>query len=128
MYEVFKAAIMAGNWKLDDVFDRLQRCCAQGRLTVDEMTELEDLARSKVDTRDEVDVFAKLDELDRRVRALETGAAAPDTGSVDDFIDGKWYHTGDKVLFDGKTYTCIAPDGVVCVWSPEAYPTYWEVT
>ena len=127
MYEVFKAAITAGNWKLDEVRDRLHRCCAQGRLTVDEMTELEDLARSKVDPRDEVDVFTKLDELDRRVRALETGTAAPDAGSVDEFIDGKWYHNGDKVLFGGKTYTCIAPDGVVCVWSPAAYPTYWEV-
>lgn len=127
MYEVFKAAIVSGNWKLGEIRDRLQRCCAQGRLTVDEMTELEDLARSKVDPRDEVDVFTKLDELDRRVRALETGTATPDAGSIDEFTDGKWYTTGDKVLFGGKTYTCIAPKGKVCVWSPEAYPTYWEV-
>ena len=45
---------------------------------------------------------------------------------IDDFVVGKTYYKGDKVLFDGKIYECIAPDGVVCVWSPSDYPTYWK--
>ena len=34
----------------------------------------------------------------------------------------------DYVLFDGAIYTCIAPDGTVCVWSPLEYPQYWAKT
>lgn len=26
----------------------------------------------------------------------------------------------------GSVYTCIAPAGVVCTWSPDEYPAYWE--
>ena len=33
------------------------------------------------------------------------------------------YNTGDKVLFNGKKYTCKMDN---CVWSPETYPAGWE--
>lgn len=37
------------------------------------------------------------------------------------------YHTGDKVTWNDKHYTCIAPDGVACVWDPDTYPSYWQL-
>lgn len=40
---------------------------------------------------------------------------------------GKWYYNGDKITFEGVKYKCIAPDGVVCMWSPKEYPVYWEL-
>ena len=43
-----------------------------------------------------------------------------------EYVVGKWYYNGDKVSFKGKNYECIAPSGVVCTWSPEGYPTYWQ--
>lgn len=58
--------------------------------------------------------------IEERVTALENAAPAPA-----EYVAGTWYHRGDKVLFNDEVYTCIAPAGVVCVWSPVEYPTYW---
>lgn len=58
--------------------------------------------------------------LEERVLALEK------TVTVEPFVAGKWYYRGDKVSFEGATYTCVAPEGAVCVWSPGDYPVYWE--
>lgn len=59
--------------------------------------------------------------VDERLTALENAAPAPA-----DYVAGTWYYRGDKVLFNDEVYTCIAPVGVVCVWSPVEYPTYWS--
>lgn len=37
------------------------------------------------------------------------------------------YKNGDKVTYKNKKYLCIAPDGVACTWSPEEYPSYWQL-
>lgn len=42
------------------------------------------------------------------------------------YAPGTWYYRGDRVDFEGVMYTCVAPVGVVCVWSPLEYPTYWQ--
>lgn len=42
------------------------------------------------------------------------------------YVDGKWYYRCDKVTYNGKQYECTVPEGQVCVWSPEAYLTYWK--
>ena len=74
----------------------------------------------------------KLEELDKRVKALEEAKEDDTTeeGTEEDAAEyevGKWYYAGDKVSFNGKTDKCIAPNGVVCVWTPTEYPTYWEL-
>ena len=58
--------------------------------------------------------------IEERVTALENAAPAPA-----EYVAGTWYYRGDKILFNDEVYTCIAPVGVVCVWSPVEYPTYW---
>ena len=58
--------------------------------------------------------------LEERVRSLEK-TVLPGV-----YTAGTWYYRGDKVSFEGSGYTCIAPEGVVCVWSPVEYPQYWE--
>lgn len=57
-----------------------------------------------------------------RVAALEKAMPAPAA-----YVAGTYYYRGDKVTFAGAVYSCKAPDGVVCVWSPTEYPVYWEV-
>lgn len=47
--------------------------------------------------------------------------------NVQPFEVGKWYYRGDRVSFNDNVYKCVAPSGVVCVWSPVDYPQYWEV-
>ena len=55
-----------------------------------------------------------------RLAALERTIQAPD------YAPGTWYYRGDKVRLGGVMYTCVAPAGVVCVWSPTEYPAYWQ--
>ena len=55
-----------------------------------------------------------------RLNALERTVQAPD------YAPGTWYYRGDMVRFEDAVYTCVAPAGVVCVWSPAEYPTYWQ--
>lgn len=50
----------------------------------------------------------------------------PPTEEYPEFVVGKWYYNGDKCSFGGKNYTCTAPTGTVCVWSPTDYPAYWK--
>lgn len=59
--------------------------------------------------------------IEERVTALEKAAPAPA-----DYTAGTWYYRGDKMAFVGAIYTCIAPEGVVCVWSPAEYAAYWQ--
>ena len=46
--------------------------------------------------------------------------------SMQAYQSGTWYYRGDRVTFDEKVYICVAPAGVVCVWSPSEYPVYWQ--
>lgn len=57
--------------------------------------------------------------LEERVTALEKAAAYAA------YVPGTYYYRGDKVSLDGVNYVCVAPEGVVCVWSPKEYPAYW---
>lgn len=129
MYEIFVSVIEKGGYNLPDMLHRIRIFAAQGELTADEQKKLEALAREKVNTKDGVDLFKKVEELEQRVRTLEAkhGEADDPTGeAVTEFVVGKWYYAGDKVAFNGKTFECIAPAGVACVWSPTDYPAYWQ--
>lgn len=128
MFEVIKAAIEAGGYKLDAMLNRIHTFAAKGYISADQMAELEAMARGEANVSEEVSIFAKVAELEARIRALEMGAvsAPPSTEEYDEYATGKWYYNGDKVSFGGKNYVCTAPDGVVCVWSPVEYPAYWE--
>lgn len=72
-------------------------------------------------------MLEKLSDLDRRVKALENASAESEPAEeYPEYVAGKWYYKDDKITHSGKRYICIAPDGVVCVWSPEEYPAYWQ--
>lgn len=115
---------------MNEVFDlttmlaRIDYHHVHGNLTDDEREELVALARSKADPFGGMDVAAKLLELDERITKLEKGGDVP-SGDIDEYVPGKWYYAGDKVMFGGEAYECIAPKGVVCTWSPAEYPAYW---
>ena len=125
MYDVIRDVINTQRYVLADMLHKIDTLWAQGDLDDDQRTELIALAQGNADTAQEVNVLAKLEELEQRVRALETGST--EQGEVyPDYVAGKWYYKGDKITFEGGKYQCIAPDGVVCVWSPKEYPVYWE--
>lgn len=127
MYNVFLEA-MNETFDLTVILHKIDYHHIRGNLTDTEREELIALAREKANPYGGVDVMEKLQDLDNRVRALEGAKDDTDTETetVDEYVPGKWYRAGDRCTFNGIVYTCIAPDGVVCVWSPAEYPDYWE--
>ena len=128
MKEVFLLAIN-GTFDLTDMLGKIDTHHIAGNLTDTDREELIRKAREKADPMGGVDVMAKLQELEERVRTLEEAkATGGDTTeeTVPEYQVGKWYYNGDKVLFEGVVKTCTAPAGVVCTWSPAEYPAYWD--
>jgi hypothetical protein len=127
MYDVIKTVINEGNFVLGELLPKIDYFFAKGSLTESESADLKEKARSSAEPSKEADLFKKLMELEARVKKLEEGGVSNEVEStVEDFVVGKWYYNGNKCLWNGKVYTCIAPEGTVCVWSPTDYPAYWD--
>lgn len=127
MKSIFETAIKAGKFGLPTMLSRLNYHHVNGNLTDGEHAELCALARGTAKAAASVDVEQKLMDLDARLRALEQAVGSGSTGDdAPDYVSGKWYYQGDRVTYAGSVYTCTAPTGVACVWSPADYPAYWE--
>ena len=127
MFDVAKNVIQSGNYKLTEMLDKLTTLWMEGQLDNEQKDELTQMAKQSPDARAELDVLAKLEDLDRRVAALEAGeSGGGEAEEYPEYVAGKWYYNGGKMTYNGKRYTCIAPAGVVCVWNPDEYATYWE--
>ena len=126
MYDVIRDVINTRRYVLADMLHKIDTLWVQGDLDDEQRTELIALAQGNADMTQEVNVLTKIEELEQRVKALETGNTEPGE-AYPDYVAGKWYYSGDKITFEGGKYKCIAPDGVVCVWSPTEYPPYWEL-
>jgi hypothetical protein len=136
MYSIFESVINRGGYKLSEMLERIRMYAAEGRLTMNERDSLEKLAREHASVQDGIDMLGMLLEHEQRIRALELKVSgveeAPpaDNGGdtvIAEYVPGKVYYAGNVVSWNGKTYTCSAPEGTVCVWSPDEYPVYWEL-
>lgn len=126
MYSIVENVLKQGGYNLTDIIRKIEILWVKGSLTDDEKDRLFSIARNGAKAENSLDVLAKLDELEKRVRALEDNTDKPDAETYHEYEVGKWYYKGDKVSFEGENYVCIAPEGTVCVWSPKDYPAYWE--
>ena len=132
MRTIFEEVINRGMFDLKGLLKKIDTFNVEGKLTDEDRDELYVKARKAADVANSVDVIAKLTELEQRVIALENASADNDNDTeagettVDEYVVGKWYYNGDKVMFEGTEYTCIAPEGTVCTWSPTEYPAYWD--
>ena len=133
MFNVFKNVIENRNFELKGIIKKIDTLWAQSSITDDERAELISLAQSKANIQQSIDVMQKLEELDKRIKVVEEMLANNDESTdytettYADYEVGKWYYNGNIVKFEDVLYKCVAPDGVVCVWSPTEYPAYWEV-
>ena len=137
MYETIKNLIEKGGYELVDILKKINTVWLKSYITEEEMEELETLAREKANTDSSIDVINKLKEIDlkmqefdTRITKLEEPGEKPEEPTEEEtypaYVPGKWYYNGDTCSENGKNYTCIAPSGQVCVWSPSEYPAYWQ--
>ena len=72
MKEFIKSIISSGNYVLEDLEHKIKKLYVYGDLTEADADELLALAANSVDNSEQVDVYAKLVDLEHRVVALET--------------------------------------------------------
>jgi len=70
-YESLKTCISFGDYALEDMEQRIDRCWVEGRITTDQRDELRTLAAESARESAQVDVLAKLRELEERIFAIE---------------------------------------------------------
>lgn len=127
MYNLMREHLNRGGYKLREAQEKINKLWIDGHLTNEQRDELLGMAQGGATAGNEVDLVAKVAELERRVRALEQGNSTEDPAEEHPaYTPGKWYYSGDKMTFDGAAYECIAPSGQVCTWSPVEYPSYWN--
>ena len=130
----FSAAIEEGFTSLEEMLHKIDIYHIRGKLTDEEKATLYAEARAKAtdSIAEIINVVDTLAAFGKRISALETAVAElQNSGSEEeetppaDYVDGKWYYNGDKVTFEGKVYTCTAPENFPVVWSPIVTPQYW---
>lgn len=140
MYGLLRNVIMNGRYRLSEMVEKINTMWGESMITDGQRAELLELAQRHLnpatETPEQEELYRRLLEkyeaLEARVKVLEgakgeaSGDGTAEDETVPEYVAGKWYYNGDKVTFGGKVYICTAPNGLVCVWSPSAYPTYWE--
>lgn len=124
MYEIAKNVILSGDFELSRMLLKLDKLSLKDKITEEQHVELANLARAHASAETGLTEEWKAD-IEARLAKLGQGGSQP--SEVEEYVAGRRYKNGDKVRWKDKTYTCIAPEGQVCVWSPEDYPTYWQV-
>lgn len=136
MYSIVKNVAQAGNFELSDMLKKIDVLWVKGDINDAQRSELIALAQEKATPQNSLDLIKKIEDLDKRIVALENKLAAGDSDaeegetptveSYDEFVIGKWYYTGNRITWEGKNYECTAPAGTPCVWNPDDYPPYWQ--
>lgn len=126
-YLIINSVISRGGYDLSTVLNRIDTLWAEGKIQDDERDMLTSDARDKA--APQFDYSETIQDILTRLYALEEKVASGKTGGDEykEYVAGKYYYNGDKILFNKKKYQCTAPVGTVCVWSPVEYPAYWEM-
>ena len=128
MFNIFKTVIETGRFNLSDILKKIESNWVQGKLSDTEKPDLIELSQRKASAEQSTDLFKKVMELEGRLRVIEEKQGLGEAvEEYPEYVSGKWYYNGNKITFNGAKYECIAPEGVVCVWNPEEYPSYWQL-
>ena len=129
MFEIIKNVINSKDYKLEDMLHKISKMYIEDKISESEKSELDNLARSNARAENSYDIQKQLDNLEKRVKALEEKGTTTDTTAEEypEYVAPSGAHDaykiGDKVTYNGKKYICKMP---ICVWSPETYPTAWK--
>ena len=139
MFNIIQSVINSKDFKLEDILYKINKMYIEDRISEEEKSELDNLARSKAKAENSYasaderldDIYSKIYEILERIDNLENKDTAEDpTESVEEYAEFKQptgahdsYTNGDKITYNGKKYICIMGN---CVWSPDIYPAGWE--
>lgn len=155
MKSIIENVIKSGNFELNDILTKIDTLWVQGDLTDEERAECIALAQEKAKPENsyaplqtQIDLaFKTIQEMRVTMEANAKGLASlkeaveklggtietptPEPGEEwPEYVQPQGahdaYYRGDKITFEGAHYVCTAPEGTACVWSPMAYPLYWE--
>lgn len=122
MFEIIKAAIASGNYKLTEMQEKIQRMYIRGALTEEQMEQLLNMASGGVNADAErPDVLEMLQSLAERIEAIEKqmkveeNPAEYEAWKPWDGISNK-YQYGDIVSHNGKLW--ISTFNGQNVWEP----------
>ena len=93
MFNFMKDIILAGNYVLTEIEDRILKIYARGKLTAEEMNELLDLAANNANDSLQFDIAAAIADLEQRVAAIEAKG-------IITWTSGTVTKKGQTVLFD----------------------------
>lgn len=128
---IFEQTILRGGFDLSEMLSRIDLYNVEAKLTDEERESLYALAREHAHPQYNYD--SEIEAIWAAIRELQQGQQGGGAEPTDEWPEFKQpqgahdaYFNGDKVTFEGARYICIAPDGTTCVWSPAAYPAFWE--
>lgn len=93
MKQFIKSIIATGNYKLEDMENRIKKVFVTGDITEEDMAELLALAAEKVDDAKNLDLVAMIADLEARVSALESKG-------IKVWVSGMVTAQGQTVLYD----------------------------
>ena len=129
MKTIFESAIRKGGFDLSAMLERIDEYHIRGRLTASERDALAAQARSAADAGADMDVSGEIQRLWAAVRTLQAGQEGS-AGEAPAFRQPSGAHdayfAGDRITFGSHVYTCTAPQGVACVWSPDVMPDFCQ--
>ena len=140
MFEIVKNVILAKNYKLEDMLNKINVLWIEGSISDEEKTSLISLARdnsvaenSYKPIQEQLDnLYKEFDDFKEEVNArLNTLEGKEDieepVEEYPPFVKPEGahdcYNEGDKIIYNGKKYICKING---CVWSPDEYPAGWK--
>ena len=72
IYDIYKSVIETGDYVLSSMEERIETVHAQGKITAEERASLLTLASEKADQTKQIDIVAKLAELEARIAKIES--------------------------------------------------------
>ena len=93
VYEIYKNVINNGDFVLSSMEEKIETVYAQGKITAEERTELLSLASNMANPEKQIDIIAKLAELEARIAVIEGSGVVV-------WTSGMSVAKGQTVLYD----------------------------
>lgn len=134
MYEIIKNVIESKGYELRDMLYKINKMYIESKITEEEKTELDEMARTNANaensyasnTKQIEIIFEEIENIKSRLDKIEGTEEPIEPEEYPEFIQPTGahdaYNTGDKITFEGEHYTCNMNG---CVWSPKEYPNAW---